>query len=225
MHSPTWRRWLHQAWKAVGGATRKKPASSRGRPHLWIEELEPRLTPAPTVLSIVRSSPAAADTNANSVTYAVNFSQAVTGVAASDFLVTTDGSIKFTSPVAVLGSGSAYTVGVNGIRGGGNLRLDLSDNDTILGSGVPLGGPGIGNGSFQGQSYDILQQIPHVVSITRDDTPGLAANVTTVSYTVTFNEPVTGVSLTDFQLVLSGTLAATDRGQERPHECGRYELT
>jgi hypothetical protein len=209
MHGPTWRQWLRKAWKAVGGGNRKKRASSRGRPHLWIEELEHRLNPAPAVLSILRSSPAAADTTANNVTYAVNFSQSVTGVAGSDFDVTTDGSVKFTSPMGVSGSGSAYTVQIIGIRGSGKLRLDLIDNDTILGGGVPLGGPGIGNGSFQGQSYYVDQTIPHVVSITRDDTSGLGADVATVSYSVAFNEPVTGVGLTDFQLVLSGTLAAT----------------
>ena len=41
------------------------------------------------------------------------------------------------------------------------------DNDTITGGGGPLGGAGIGNGSFVGQSYTILQTYPTILSINR----------------------------------------------------------
>ena len=41
--------------------------------------------------------------------------------------------------------------------GDGGLRLDVLDNDSILNaSGMPLGGPGAGNGNFTtGEAYTI----------------------------------------------------------------------
>jgi hypothetical protein len=109
----------------------------------------------------------------------------------------------------VLGSGSAYTVTVNGIHGSGTLQLELVDNDTITGNGVPLGGAGIGNGSFIGQSYTILQTYPTVLSINRWNPAGPNTSATSVSYTVTFSEPVTGVDAGDFALALNGVTAST----------------
>src|ERR1017187_3642844 len=52
-----------------------------------VEPLEPRLllSTAPTVLSINRETPAGAGAEGPSVTYAVTFSEPVTGVASADF--------------------------------------------------------------------------------------------------------------------------------------------
>src|SRR5579862_3479024 len=50
---------------------------------------------------------------------------------------------------------------------------------------------------------------PTVLSINRSLPLGPITNASSVSYAVTFNEPVTGVDLTDFQLVETGTVAAT----------------
>ncbi len=77
----------------------------------------------PTVSSIAPSgSPAA---NAASVNFTVTFSEAVTGVDASDFTLTktstADGSIG-----VVTGSGTTWTVPVSSISGTGTLRLDLN---------------------------------------------------------------------------------------------------
>ena len=124
-----------------------------------MEFLERRLLlTVPAVLSIDRAAPLTTETNAASVSYAVTFNESVTAVASGDFLVTTTGSLETATPVIVSGSGSAYTVTVNGIQGSGDLRLDLVDDDSILGplgAGDPLGGVGAGNGSFQGQTYTV----------------------------------------------------------------------
>ena len=40
------------------------------------------------------------------------------------------------------------------------MQLDLIDDDSIMGGGIPLGGSGLNNGSFQGQTYNILQTYP-----------------------------------------------------------------
>jgi hypothetical protein len=87
-----------------------------------LEQLEGRLVPtAPNVVSILRQAPLEPITNASSVTYAVTFNEAVTGV---NFQVVTDGNTQVASPVAVSNSGSAYTVAVNGIHDSGDLRVD-----------------------------------------------------------------------------------------------------
>src|SRR5205823_971115 len=94
----------------------------------------------PLVQSITRTTPAGPNTNGTSVSYTVTFSTSVIGVDASDFRVTTGGSVQVTTPVVVTGSGAVYTVTVNGIHGSGDLRLDLVDDDSIQSSGASLGG-------------------------------------------------------------------------------------
>ena len=57
----------------------------------------------------------------------------------------------------VNGSGSVYTVTVNTGSGSGTLRLDVTDDDSIVDmAGNPLGGTGTGNGNFTGgETYDV----------------------------------------------------------------------
>ena len=50
---------------------------------------------------------------------------------------------------AVGGSAATWTVTVNTGSGDGTIRLDVTDNDTILDNdGLPLGMSGLGNGDF-----------------------------------------------------------------------------
>jgi hypothetical protein len=101
----------------------------RGAP--LVEELECRRVPAaPIVLSIDRASPAGPNTSDSSVTFAVTFSEPVTGVDAADFVVATTGFVSSNAP-QVTGSGSDYSVTVDGIAGGGVLGLNLVDNGSI----------------------------------------------------------------------------------------------
>ena len=191
-----------------------------------IEPLESRIAPAsigPVVLSIDRTTPTAETTGAASVVFKVTFSEAVTGVDAADFKVFTSGDAKANAAVVVAGSLKAYTVTISGLRGNGDVRLDLVDDDTIRGqpiftealpglaefaSGitVPLGGVGAGNGSFTGDTYHLLQTMPQVSSISRvGPTPTTASSV---SWTVTFSEAVTGVDAADFTTTVTGSLLA-----------------
>ena len=167
------------------------------------------VSPPVKVVSLLRSAPLGPTTNASSVSYALTFNEAVSGVAASDFRLTTSGSVQAATPVVVSGSGSNYTVTVNGIHGSGDLRLDLIDDDSIVGVDGPLGGAGHYNGSFQGQTYSILQPYPYVVSINGTTPVSLTTNASSVTYTVTFSEAVTGVNPTDFTLALNGVTATT----------------
>jgi Tol biopolymer transport system component len=114
---------------------------------------------APTVVSITRADPN--PTRAASVRFTVTFSEPVTGVDASDFALTTTGSLSGMSVTSVSGSGNTYSVTVSTGTGTGTLRLDVIDNDTIIdAAGNPLGGSGFGNGNFtDGEIYTIQKAI------------------------------------------------------------------
>ena len=172
-----------------------------------VEELEGRLTPAaPVVLSISRVTPTPPSTN--TVIYNVAFDQPVIGVNAADFKVTYSGSLAVAPTLVVAGSGAAYTVIISGIRGSGDLRLDLVDDDSIMAGGLTLGGTGANNGSFQGQASAVLLAYPAVVAIDRTTPATASTAATSVTFTVTFNEAVTGVDAGDFTIVKTGTVAA-----------------
>ncbi|MFH1495906.1 MAG: DUF6701 domain-containing protein [Pseudomonadota bacterium] len=112
--------------------------------------------PPPSVVSISRASfdPTTANT---SVLWTVLFDSAVTGVDSADFALVHAGSAAGASIVSVTGSGTSWTVTANtGTGAPGSLRLDLVDNDTIVSGGLPLGGAGLGNGNFSGETYTLL---------------------------------------------------------------------
>lgn len=117
-------------------------------------ELQTEPVVPPSVVSIVRASPNPT-TPGSAVTFTVTFSASVTGVTTTDFSLTTTG-VSGASITSVAGSGSSYTVSVNVGSGAGTVRLDLLDDDTIVSTGIPLGGAGAGNGSFlTGEVYTV----------------------------------------------------------------------
>lgn len=81
------------------------------------------------------------------VDYTVAFSEPVTGVDPTDFALTTTGTVTATI-AGVAGTGDVYTVTVNILSGGGTVRLDVLDDDTIVDSdSAPLITPN-GTGEF-----------------------------------------------------------------------------
>lgn len=163
-----------------------------------IEPLESRIAPA-AVLSITRTTPSAAATAASSVVYTVTFDGPVTGVDAVDFVAVTSGDLAIGDLSVTPKTTSVYSVTINGIHGNGKLRLDLGNNLSITGNGQENF---LQQGYF-GPTYDILQTGPKATITT---VGGPNTELTTVSWTVTFSEKVTGVDLTDFSLVLGGGL-------------------
>jgi len=153
--------------------------------------------PTVTSINILNQTP----TNTDTLSFQVTFSESVTGVDATDFLISSN--LSGTAINSVNGSDNHYIVSVNTGTGDGTLRLDLVDDDSITNSlGSPLGGLGTGNGNFTyGQSYTIEKTSPAITAI------ALASpnptNAQTVDFTVTFSEPVTGVDLSDFVLSTS----------------------
>ncbi|HTP45431.1 MAG TPA: choice-of-anchor Q domain-containing protein [Casimicrobiaceae bacterium] len=103
---------------------------------------------APTIVSLVRAQPS--PTMADSVTYTLTFSEAVTGVTAGNFGLAT-GGVTAASVASIGGSGTTWTVTVNTGRGSGTLRLDLANGTGIVdASNVPLAGT-----PFTGETYGI----------------------------------------------------------------------
>ena len=99
--------------------------------HIVINE-----TVAPTVLSIVRAD--ANPTSAITVDFTVTFSESVTGVDISDFVLATTG-VTGASIISVSGSDAIYTVTVNTGSGNCTIRLDVTDTATITDlTGNPL---------------------------------------------------------------------------------------
>ncbi|MFL9920387.1 Ig-like domain-containing protein [Paraburkholderia fungorum] len=113
---------------------------------------------APGITSIERAASASATVPAaaSSVAYTVTFSQAVTGVDASDFALTTTGNAGGTI-ASVSGSGDTYTVTVAGISGDGTLRLDLNGSGTGIQSGY---GVGLIGGFAAGQTFTLDHTAP-----------------------------------------------------------------
>src|SRR5262249_38769489 len=135
---------------------------------------------APSVLSIVRSNPANATITGGDVTFRVLFSENVTGVDTTDFVLIANGtsrSIVFVLPVST----TPYDVFVNGMTGNGSLALRLVDDDSIKdASNLSLGGAGVGNGNFTGQAYTLDSGIPtaNIIDITPDPRNTAVGNVT-----------------------------------------------
>ncbi len=146
----------------------------------------------------------ASPTMSASVRYAVNFSEPVTGVDATDFTFTLTGSLANVAVADVSGAGTAYVVTVNTGTGDGDLRLDLSDNDSIVDAySIPLGGLGAGNGNFtSGDVYALQRTPPAVISILKLDPDPTAAEA--VHFSVIFSEPVSFVDVSQFALVTNG---------------------
>ena len=150
----------HPATKSIylvsaGVDNERDPDENDGR--IWEIHLGdiPANEEAPYVLDITLADPS--PTAAASVQFHVSFSEAVTGVDAGDFFLSTTRGIRSAYISAVTGAGSMYTVTVATGSGNGTIRLDVVDRESIRDlDGNPLGGVGFNNGSFaNGDFYEV----------------------------------------------------------------------
>src|SRR5262249_26273238 len=158
--------------------------------------------------SIVRAD--ASPSNASSVHFSVTFSEPVTGVDPGDFALAMSG-VSGGSISSVSGAGSRDTGTGSTGNGGGTLGLNVTDDDSITeAAGNQLGGEGSGNGDFTGQAYTNDRTAPTVSSIVRADAD--PSNASSVHFSVTFSESVTGVDASDFALAASGVSGGSISG-------------
>jgi hypothetical protein len=185
--------------RAVGSG-----GTSSSTSYTWTIDLTP-----PTVSSINRSG--TSPTKANPLGWTVLFSEPVKNVATSNFGLVTS-TLGGTSPSitsAVPTSGTApqaswtVTVSTTGTTGAnnGSIGLNLTSKGTIqdaagngLGGSVPI----------VGQAYTFDTTAPTTGAVLINANSASPTNATSVSWTVTFGEAVTGVTTADFALVTSG---------------------
>ena len=158
-------------------------------------------TTAPAGVAIVRTG--AENQNGSAATFTAVFSEAVSGVDAADFVLTgtaAGGSITSVTQV----SDSVYTITVNGVSSDGTLGVNLKDSGTGI---TDTAGNAISAG-VTGQQITIDNTGPSVVAINRDG--AVLTTADSATYTVTFNEAVTGVDVSDFSLSggATGTVAS-----------------
>jgi hypothetical protein len=149
-------------------------------------------------IAIAGPNPTAAAT----VPFTVTFSQAVTGLAAANFTTVATGGVTGTSVQGVQvvpGSGNKqYTVTVSTGSGSGTLALRLTSAAGL--TPAPSGLP-VTSAAYTIDKSDPTKA-PEVHSIgLAGPSPTAAASV---SWTITFTEPVTGVTAANFALATSG---------------------
>ena len=194
-------------WITEASAVQEPPSVILGGSSSFVGQSYTILPPV-RVTAISRETPAAATTSAGSVTYHVQFSTAVKDIDPADFNVTTTGTVKSGTISVSASQGSAVDVTVSGVHGNGTLQLSLVDNNTITDlSGNPLGTGQPFGGSFSGQTYTITQTLPRVIGINREAPLSPAIGDQPVTYQVLFNESVTGVDSSDFQVVATGNVS------------------
>jgi len=99
-------------------------------------------------------------TSESLIRYHVLFNMPVSGVDVMDFKLERQGGQAAAHIEKVTGSGNEYEVYVRTGQANGSLGLSLHDNDSIVGkTGVPLGGEGDRNGSFEGPEVMVDQSI------------------------------------------------------------------
>lgn len=153
----------------------------------------------PSVVSINRAD--TSPTNAASVSWTVTFSETVSGVGTGNFQLVSSGLGGTPAITAVTGSGTTWTVTAGTGTGTGTLGLNMiNDSGVTTSSGKTLS-----NLPFTGQVYSIDLTAPTIVSINR---AGVSpTNATSVDWTVTFSESVTGVGTGNFALAVGSGLS------------------
>ena len=170
---------------------------------------------APTLASIERYSPADQNTDSQTLVYKVTFSEDVTGVDASDFVLS-QGSTGTGSTASLTGSGSVYYATVSAAQDGTyNLDLVSSGHDITDTAGNPLSSPATtgADHTYTVSATPADATAPTVTSIERSDPAGETTSAQTLVFAVTFSEDVTGVDLNDFALSPGSTGGGSSSGQ------------
>ena len=122
---------------------------------------------SPQVVSLARTD--VNPTNAASVNFKASFSESVSGVDASDFILTISGSLTGASVTNVSGADNVYIISVDTGSQDGGISLNVKDDDSIVdAAGNMLGGAGTDNGNFtSGEIYTVIKSTP--INITTAD--------------------------------------------------------
>ncbi|MGB0454325.1 MAG: LamG-like jellyroll fold domain-containing protein, partial [Bacteriovoracaceae bacterium] len=177
----------------------------------------------PSITSIVKEGVVPSPTNQVSVSYIVTFSEDVQNVAVNDFTLTATGTAGGLISTVTATSASVYRVTVNSVIGDGLLRLDFSDGDNDV---ADLAGNLMNSTSYtSGGSIEIDNTPPTVASIVRKTGELNPTTANEVRYTVTFDEDVTNVATTDFEITkLLGTVTGAVNDIELTASADEYDV-
>ncbi|MED5550353.1 MAG: DUF4347 domain-containing protein, partial [Pseudomonadota bacterium] len=158
---------------------------------------------APTLTAFARNTPAAENTNADTLIFDITFDSTVQNVTADDFTIT-----GTTATGVIGGTGAAYTLTISGgdLAGlTGTVGLDLAGGQNITdaaGNAVPAGEPATD------QTYSVENTEPRIASIIRQTPAAATTNADSLVFRVTFDRPVQNVDTTDFAATASTATAS-----------------
>ena len=203
----------------TGRAANTRKGARPGRDTATVTAV-PADTTAPTVMSIVRQSPASSPTNADILTWRVTFSEDVANVDAADFEVS-DTAATLTV-AAVPGSLLAYDV--TAVEGGladltGTVTLSFASGHNI----VDTARNALANTAPTGANdatFVLDRTAPTMASVERHTPSSSPTNADRLTWRVTFSEAVANVDAADFAVsdrtatlevsVVSGVTGAFD---------------
>lgn len=157
---------------------------------------------APGITSFTRQTPAFSPTNADTLIFRATFDENVQNVDVADFVVT--GTTATVSHVNLINASSCdLTVSGGDLAGlNGSVGMDLAGSQNIYdlaGNALPAGEPGID------QSYLVDNQVPEIISFTRQTPDTSPTNAVTLIFRAIFTEDVQNIDPTDFSV--TGTTA------------------
>ncbi|MCT7956022.1 DUF4347 domain-containing protein [Laspinema palackyanum] len=155
-------------------------------------------TIAPTV-TIEQDAGQADPTGANTINYQVVFSEAVTEFDTSDIVL---GGTANPTTAVVTGSGTTYNVAVSGMSANGTVTAAVK-----AGAAKDPANNVSAASTSTDNTVTYNNTIPTISTINRANSN--PTNATSLNYTVTFSETVTGVDETDFTLVSTGITGAS----------------
>lgn len=147
-----------------------------------------KMLPAPTVTGVEALD--ASPTNAATVRFRVTFSEPVFNVEDADnFIVDVNGTLADAEVSEFSGGDAAYVVTVNTGTGDGELRLRVSDFDTIRNAdGIALGGAGFFNGDSElSEAYVVDKSVPEVRLLTVSQAQAFAGQVVQLRFELSEN--------------------------------------
>ena len=168
----------------------------------------------PRLASIERYNPASQNTDSSSLVYKATFNESVTGVGASDFVLSLVESNAGTGSITgISGSGSVYYVTVSAVQDG-TYNLDLVSSghgirdaaNNLLDNTTPTTGTDETYTVSTTVSTTVIDTTnPRLASIERFNPSSATTDSQTLVYMMTFNEDVTGVSTDDFVMSSDST--------------------
>ncbi|WP_197455632.1 beta-propeller fold lactonase family protein [Stieleria neptunia] len=162
---------------------------------------------SPSVVSF--STASVSPVSADQVDFTLVFDEAVSGVNVDDFQLFASG-LDHSAITSVTGGPTEFTVSVSTPDYAGNLQLQLIDDDTIVDvDSIPIGGVGTGAVVSRTDALHVDSLPPQVVAIAA--APGVAPLARQLDFFVTFDEPVSGVDVSDFLTVdVGGAVGSVD---------------